>query len=660
MVELDRLRWVDKTDFLTICLVSSIGLGNLFQFPLSVYKHGTGAFLVVYLASLLVAGTPLFMLEALLGQFSSCGPLHVFACFPMARGLGLSMLLVALVRTVQAAVVLAQVILYCYSSFKSRMPWMDCDVSWGADLETCFIRSAGVRLCSAGRALLVKNATKELLFGVPLVIDNRTIIVPYDGFSSEMHGCLEAIEASPRQFYFRRILAVSKDITGIFEYNTDLVIAYSIVWVMVYFATTNIRFCARMVYAFAPSPFVIMLAVCWFALSLDNAWSGIVYMVSIDTSRLSDVTVWHRAVSSMLTSLGIGTGSVFVLASFNEIVAPIRRDVVYIVLLDLLASVVGSVLLFLVLGHLASNSKIPIEEFFTGEGAAMLFIMSSELLGGLQYPHLWSVIFYFTILFIGVYHVMAGTVTVITCVTDECLGLRHAGHIVAGVFCTTAFCIGLPLCSKAGYHLYQLVSRFAVEMPVLILACFEVMALTWGYGIDRLLFDISFMDRTNEALRDYWVFCWKYASPLTLLTALAGTLAAFQKHTEELFRLNVLAKISGSGLLLGALVWVPIYLVLWLVENGFDVALSQLPCAHWGPREPQQFRAYHEAIKRSDLPAQKKVYRTDRKETVAERFTLYLVHHSPKYMGRFIHVRRPDATQPPKEARPYRDVYPCE
>lgn len=92
-----------------------------------------------------------------------------------------------------------------------------------------------------------------------------------------------------------------------------------------------------------------------------------------------------------------------------------------------------------------------------------------------------------------------------------------------------------------------------------------------------------------------------------------------------------------------------------------DVALSLLPCAHWGPRDPHRFRAYHEAIKLSNLPAQKKVHRTDRKETVAERFTLYLVRHSPKYMGRFIRSAvEQKAAQKATPTRAAADPFPCQ
>lgn len=89
-------------------------------------------------------GQPLFLLEALLGQFSSCGPLHVFSCFPLAKGLGISMCLLAALRAVDGALVLAQGMLYWIGSFKTPVPWMQCDVSWGADPDTCFLRTGGV------------------------------------------------------------------------------------------------------------------------------------------------------------------------------------------------------------------------------------------------------------------------------------------------------------------------------------------------------------------------------------------------------------------------------------------------------------------------------------------------------------------------------------
>ena len=46
---------------------AAIGLGNFWKFPNLTFKHGGVAFVVAYLAALIVAGLPMLILELTLG-----------------------------------------------------------------------------------------------------------------------------------------------------------------------------------------------------------------------------------------------------------------------------------------------------------------------------------------------------------------------------------------------------------------------------------------------------------------------------------------------------------------------------------------------------------------------------------------------------------------
>ncbi|KAH9379605.1 hypothetical protein HPB48_020294 [Haemaphysalis longicornis] len=252
------------------------------------------------------------------------------------------------------------------------------------------------------------------------------------------------------------------------------------------------------------------------------------------------------------------------------------------------------------------------------------------------------------------------------------------GSLIA-VVCVLGFAASVPYVMPQGFVIALLINRFAVQIPELLVACLETVAFVWGYGVDRLLFDMVFMEQGHP--EPYWVRCWSWLTPCLLLTVLGATLTTLQEFIREIEMLDVQARLACLFVLFGSLAGVPLLVMTWLFENNlvrqsvgqlnvvyiFAVIVSDptwsfrsCPCAHWGPREAIYFRAYHEAIKHSDLPAQKTVHRTDRKETVAEKFTLYLVRHSPKYMGRFI---RAAAQATPPSARLFarvREPFPCE
>jgi NSS family neurotransmitter:Na+ symporter len=60
--------WGTRTGFVLAAIGSAIGLGNIWRFPYQVYDNGGGAFLLPYLAALLLAGIPVLILEIGLGS----------------------------------------------------------------------------------------------------------------------------------------------------------------------------------------------------------------------------------------------------------------------------------------------------------------------------------------------------------------------------------------------------------------------------------------------------------------------------------------------------------------------------------------------------------------------------------------------------------------
>lgn len=64
----------------------SIGLGNVWRFPFTAYENGGGAFLIPYIIILTVVGRPFYLLEMILGQFSSKSTIKIWDMVPAFRG----------------------------------------------------------------------------------------------------------------------------------------------------------------------------------------------------------------------------------------------------------------------------------------------------------------------------------------------------------------------------------------------------------------------------------------------------------------------------------------------------------------------------------------------------------------------------------------------
>ncbi|XP_008481101.2 sodium- and chloride-dependent glycine transporter 1-like [Diaphorina citri] len=83
----ERGSWGSRWEFLLSCVGLSVGIGNVWRFPYLAYQNGGGAFLIPYLIMLVLAGKPMYFLELAVGQFGGVGPLGLWNCCPIAKGL---------------------------------------------------------------------------------------------------------------------------------------------------------------------------------------------------------------------------------------------------------------------------------------------------------------------------------------------------------------------------------------------------------------------------------------------------------------------------------------------------------------------------------------------------------------------------------------------
>ena len=69
--------WSSNVGFILACVGSAVGLGNLWKFPYITYENGGGAFVLVYLACILVIGVPILIAELVIGRH---GKLGLYGC----------------------------------------------------------------------------------------------------------------------------------------------------------------------------------------------------------------------------------------------------------------------------------------------------------------------------------------------------------------------------------------------------------------------------------------------------------------------------------------------------------------------------------------------------------------------------------------------------
>ena len=67
-------QWSSRWAFILAATGSAVGLGNIWKFPYITGEYGGGAFVLVYLACLVVIGLPVMMAEIMVGRRGSQNP----------------------------------------------------------------------------------------------------------------------------------------------------------------------------------------------------------------------------------------------------------------------------------------------------------------------------------------------------------------------------------------------------------------------------------------------------------------------------------------------------------------------------------------------------------------------------------------------------------
>lgn len=123
--------WSNQFEFLLSCVAMSVGLGNLWRFPFKAAELGGGAFVLPYIIVLVLIGKPAYFLEMAMGQFSSRGPVKIYDCAPVMRGIGGGQIMSISVIATYYSSIMAIALKYFFESFSLKLPFSYCKEEWG-------------------------------------------------------------------------------------------------------------------------------------------------------------------------------------------------------------------------------------------------------------------------------------------------------------------------------------------------------------------------------------------------------------------------------------------------------------------------------------------------------------------------------------------------
>uniref|UniRef100_A0A8C1WTG3 Transporter n=1 Tax=Cyprinus carpio TaxID=7962 RepID=A0A8C1WTG3_CYPCA len=542
-----RGNWSNKLDFILSMVGYAVGLGNVWRFPYLAFQNGGGAFLIPYLIMLGLAGIPIFLLEVSLGQFASQGPVSVWKAIPALQGCGIAMLIISVLIAIYYNIIMCWTLYYLFDSLKGTLPWATCKNEWNT-VECLFVR--------------------RLIYFVDLICFKTVFQLKQETFSTY------------------NVLHISKGIEYPGDIRWPLAACLFLAWIIVYASLAKgIKSSGKVVYFTATFPYVVLVILLIRGVTLPGAGSGILYFITPKWEKLNDAKVWKDAATQIFFSLSAAWGGLITLSSYNKFHNNCYRDTLIVTCTNSATSIFAGFVIFSVIGFMAHELKVPIESV-ADEGPGIAFVVYPEALTRLPLSPFWAIIFFLMLLTLGLDTMFATIETIVTSVSDEFPKyLRKHKPLFTLVCCLSFFVLGFPMITESGMYMLQLVDTFAASYSLVIIAIFELIGISYIYGLQRFCEDIEMMIGFQP--NKFWRICWAFVTPTILTFILALSLYQWKVMTYEDYTYPTWSMVLGWLMVICSVIWIPIMFVIKMhIAPGSLIERLKLVCSpqpDWGP-----------------------------------------------------------------------------
>lgn len=552
-----RGNWGNQIEFVLTSVGYAVGLGNVWRFPYLCYRNGGGAFMFPYFIMLVFCGIPLFFMELSFGQFASQGCLGVWRISPMFKGVGYGMMVVSTYIGIYYNVVICIAFYYFFSSMTRVLPWTYCNNPWNTPD------------CAGVLDIINSSAGTQLNL---VQIFNQTVK-----------------RTSPSEEYWRRyVLKLTDDIGNLGEIRLPLLGCLGVSWIVVFLCLIKgVKSSGKVVYFTATFPYVVLTILFVRGITLEGAVTGIMYYLTPQWDKILDAKVWGDAASQIFYSLGCAWGGLITMASYNKFHNNCYRDSIIISITNCATSVYAGFVIFSILGFMAKHLGVDVSKV-ADHGPGLAFVAYPEALTLLPISPLWSVLFFFMLILLGLGTQFCLLETLVTAVVDE---VGNEWIIRRKTFVTLAvailgFLLGIPLTTQAGIYWLLLMDNYAASFSLVVISCIMCVSIMYIYGHRNYFKDIEMMLGFPPPM--FFQICWRFISPVIIFFILVFTVIQYRPISYNTYVYPTWAITIGFLMALSSVICIPIYAVYCILRSEGDSLLQRLknatrPSREWGP-----------------------------------------------------------------------------
>ena len=223
-------------------------------------------------------------------------------------------------------------------------------------------------------------------------------------------------------------------------------------------------------------------------------------------------------------------------------------------------------------------------------GPALVFVAYPSAVSKMPIPPLWSFLFFFMLLTLGLDSMFTYVETITTAIIDQ-FSLAKKKPYVVSITCLIGYACGLSMCTSGGFYMFELLDATSASWNILVYAIIELVIVAWLYGINKFYENIKEMGmRLPKVMEFYWKACWCFITPILLATLLIIQFKNYEPYkSNDCMRMCGYIQALGWLISLSSFILIPtiaIYQVVVRCQKGEKLGWALLqPTSRWGPPE---------------------------------------------------------------------------
>lgn len=316
-------------------------------------------------------------------------------------------------------------------------------------------------------------------------------------------------------FFFNEILKISESPADVGGLNLSLLGALLVVWIAIYFSVwKGVRSVGKVVWITVPLPIILLGILLVRGITLPGFLTGWAFYLKPDFNALLSTEVWMAAISQIFFTLSLAFGIMIAYASYKDTRADVAKDSYITSFVNSGISLFAGFVVFAVIGFMATQTGSPIEDV-AAAGPGLAFVVFPEALSLMPFPAVFSVVFFLTLLTLGIDSAFSLVEAVNTAIADTDNKRKWKTYKVAFVVCLIGFLAGIIFTTGAGLYFLDIVDHFVTNYNLIIIGILQAVLVGWVYGADKLRL---FMNEVSEVKTGkWWNFSIKYIIPIALI-----------------------------------------------------------------------------------------------------------------------------------------------